>query len=280
MLVAVEHNANHNDLLQAAWALAPAQFATALRRAGWEGRQDGVGSQAMFELLVGLHQLKDRGRRIDIVAFNGARDDEQRERFKHLPDQGPHEAAQAENIRRAAEAGRYDHVLVLVGNLHARKQPVTRRGVSFEPMAMRLAPAAAITSLNMAGAGGTKWNCVLKPGARLQPGQPLPPDLLDCGSHRPAVIPIFSGRPSSAWAPCRVPKTIPPTTASTGWARSTVLLPQCRGRSVAGQTFTSILPMLAPRNRSRNASGIASIPSRTVSRLVTLPAAIQPPMSR
>lgn len=183
VLVAVEHNANHNDLLQAAWALPAAQFATELRRTGWEGRKDGVGSQAMFELLVRLHQLKDRGRRIDIVAFNGARDDEQRERFKHLPGQGPHEAAQAENIRRAAEARRYDHVLVLVGNLHARKQPVTRGKVSFEPMAMRLAPAAAITSLIMAGAGGTSWNCRLKPGAKLQPGQPLPPDSMDCGSH-------------------------------------------------------------------------------------------------
>jgi hypothetical protein len=183
LLVAVEHNANHNDLLQAAWALPAAQFAAALRRTGWEGRQDGVGSQAMFELLVSLHQLKDRGRRIDIVAFNGARDDEQRERFKHLPGQGPHEAAQAENIRRAAEARPYNHVLVLVGNLHARKQPVTRGGVSFEPMAMRLAPAAAITSLKMAGAGGTQWNCRLRPGAQLQPGQPPPPGSMDCGSH-------------------------------------------------------------------------------------------------
>jgi hypothetical protein len=183
VLVAVEHNSNHNDLLQAAWALPSAQFATALRRTGWEGRKDGVGSQAMFELMVRLHQLKERGRRIDVVAFNGARDDEQRERFKHLPGQGPHEAAQAENVRRAAQARPYDHVLVLVGNLHARKQPVTRGGVSFEPMAMRLAPAAAITSLNMAGAAGTTWNCRLKPGVKLQPGQPLPQGSLDCGSH-------------------------------------------------------------------------------------------------
>jgi hypothetical protein len=183
ILVAVEHNSNMNHLLQAAWALPAAQFAAALRRIGWEGRQDGVGSEAMFELMVRLHALKDGGRRIDIVAFNGARDDAQRERFKHLPDQGPHEAAQAENIRSAAEARPYDHVLVLVGELHARKQPVTRRGVSFEPMAMRLAPAAAITPLNMAAAAGTKWNCRLKPGAQLRPGQPLPPGSMDCGSH-------------------------------------------------------------------------------------------------
>jgi hypothetical protein len=195
ILVAVEHNANQNDLFQAAWALPPAQYAAALRKIGWEGRQDGVGSQAMFELLVRLHQLKQKGRRIDTVAFNGARDEAQRERFRHLPDQGPHEAAQAENIRLAAEAGRYDHVLVLVGNLHARKQPVARRGVSFEPMAMRLAPAAAITSLNMAAAAGTHWNCVLKPGMQLQPGQPLPPGSLDCGSRLVPSRPDLHRRP-------------------------------------------------------------------------------------
>lgn len=183
VLVAVELNSNQDALLQAAWALPAARFPAALLRIGWEGRKDGVGSQAMFELMVGLHRLKERGRRIDIVTFNGARDDAQRERFKHLPGQGPHEAAQAENIRRAADAGRYDHVLVLVGNLHARKQPVARGEVTFEPMAMRLAPAASITSLNMAGAGGTQWNCRLKPGLKLQPGQPLPPDSMDCGSH-------------------------------------------------------------------------------------------------
>ncbi|HEX8062893.1 MAG TPA: hypothetical protein VF535_06725, partial [Allosphingosinicella sp.] len=143
VLVGVEHNATDDPALQAAWSLPDAQFPAALRALGWAGRKDGVASQAMFELLLRLHRLKERGRRIDVVAFNGARDAEQRERFKDLPGQGPHEAAQAENVRRAAEAKRYDHVLVLVGNLHARKQPVTRGGMSFEPMAMRLAPAGA-----------------------------------------------------------------------------------------------------------------------------------------
>ncbi|HEX8241672.1 MAG TPA: hypothetical protein VF574_18190 [Allosphingosinicella sp.] len=183
ILVAVELNATDDPALQAAWSLPGAQFAPALRAIGWAGRRDGVASQAMFELIVRLHRLKGQGRRIDVVAFSGARDDEQRERFKDLPGQGPHEAAQAENIRRAAEAKRYDHVLVLVGNLHARKQPLTRGEVSFEPMAMRLAPAASVTSLDMAGGAGTMWNCLLKPGVQLQPGQPLPPDAMDCGSH-------------------------------------------------------------------------------------------------
>jgi hypothetical protein len=183
VLVGVEHEATDDPALQAAWALPDAQFPAALRARGWAGREDGVGSQAMFALLVRLHQLKSQGLSIDVVAFNSLVDDDQRARFKDLPGQGPHEAAQAENIRRSADARRYDHVLVLVGNLHARKQPVTRGAVSFEPMAMRLAPAAAITSLKMDGAAGTTWNCLLKPGAVLQPGKPLPPGSLDCGSH-------------------------------------------------------------------------------------------------
>jgi hypothetical protein len=211
VLVGVEHESADDPALQAAWSLPHAQFPAALRRRGWAGRQDGVASEAMFALLVRLHRLKDQGRRIDVVAFNSVRDDDQRDRFRDLPGQGPHEAAQAENVRRAAEGKSYDHVLVLVGNLHARKQPVTRGGVSFEPMAMRLAPATAITSLNMVGAAGTMWNCLLKPGAELQPGKPLPPNSMDCASHA------------------------------------------ARGHPDLHQIFTSILPVLAPRNKSRKA---------------------------
>ena len=183
LLVAIEHQAPENDALQAAWKLPESRFASALRLTGWKGRNDGVASEAMFELLTRLHALKSAGRRIDVVGFNGARDDIQRERFKALPGQGPHEAAQAENIRLAAEAKAYDHVLVLVGNLHARKQPVIRGGVSFEPMAMRLAPPNAVTSLVMTHGPGSTYSCRLKPGAVLDPGKPLPANSLDCSNH-------------------------------------------------------------------------------------------------
>lgn len=183
LLVAVEHQATDNAALQAAWRLPTAGFPAALRRTGWAGRQDGVASEAMFAMLTRLHALKSRGRRIDVVAFNGIRDELQGMRFRDLPGQGPHEAAQAENIRAAAEGRPYDHILVLVGNLHARKQPVEGRGAVYEPMAMRLAPAAAVTSLNMAHAGGSMWNCLMKPGIAAEPGKPLPPGALDCASH-------------------------------------------------------------------------------------------------
>jgi hypothetical protein len=137
----------------------------------------------MLHLLVRLHSLKDEGQSIGIVAFNGARDDVQRDRFKSLPGQGGHEAAQAENIRDAAQANSYDYVLVLTGNLHARKQEVESRGFTYKPMAMMLASADQVVSLNMEAANGTSWNCLLKPGHEPPPGKPILADAIDCGVH-------------------------------------------------------------------------------------------------
>jgi hypothetical protein len=194
LLIGIEQQASDNAALQQAWSLPDGQFAAALRRTGWAGRLDGVASRAMFGLLLKLHALKARGRAIDVVAFNGFRDDAQRRRFADLPAQGPHEAAQAENIRRAAESGRYDHVLILVGNLHARKTPVGDGAAAFRPMAMQLAPAAEITSLNMRASGGSMWNCLARPGARLEPGKPIPPSAIDCGSHDTGRSPVDLGR--------------------------------------------------------------------------------------
>jgi len=183
VLVAVEHDAIHNPAFQAAWSLQPSQFEAALRLAGWKGREDGVTSEAMFQLLVRLHSLKDAGGLISIVAFNGARDEAQRERFKALPGQGPHEAAQAENIRVASRQRRYDHVLVLVGNLHARKREIGREGYTFKPMAMTLAPPDEIVTLNMAAAKGTSWDCVLKPGYKRTAGKKIMAGDIECGVH-------------------------------------------------------------------------------------------------
>src|SRR5207237_9603337 len=66
------------------------------------------------------------------------------------------------------------------------------------------------------------------------------------------------------------------------------LLRTCRGRRreqeqrkrQSPHRRTSIFPVLPPLNRPRKASGIASIPSCTVSRDLTAPEAIQPPISR
>lgn len=149
----------------------------------WKGRNDGNGSRATLEMLVRLHGLEQQGRSVTLVAFSGARNEGQRVRWQGLPGQGAHEAAQADNIRMAADAGRYDRVLVLVGNLRARKRTVTRGDTTFEPVAMRLAPAAQVTSVLLTYSAGTAWGCSLRPGFAMQPGKPLPDDAMDCTAH-------------------------------------------------------------------------------------------------
>jgi hypothetical protein len=183
VLLGVEHNATDDAALQAAWNGPADRFETALAETGWAGRQDGVASEAMFALLVKAHELKERGLPISVVAFNGIKSADQASRFADLAGQGPHEAAQAENIAEAASSGDYDRVLVLVGSFHARKDEVERSGLRFEPMARRLARSGTTISLEMRYGPGTSWNCILKPGAALVPGQPLPPDAMDCANH-------------------------------------------------------------------------------------------------
>ena len=184
ILVAVEHGVANNRAFQAAWLLPDAEFQAAITKVGWAGRRDGVASIAMLDLLVRLHRLKAAGRSVAIVAFNGTLDDDQRRRFAHLPGQGPHEAAQAENIRKAANAQRFDRVLVLSGNFHAWKKPVGEGAAAFRPMAMQLAAPGEVVSLNMITAGGTMWTCMLRPDVQRDKAKPIPEDAIECGNHR------------------------------------------------------------------------------------------------
>ena len=159
LLIAIEFSRYHNGALQSAWNADGAQFEALLLKAGWRGRRDGVGSEAMFVMLRDLHHLRMQGYSIDITAFNGpAADEQQQARFADLLGQGPHEAVQAENIAIAARAGSYDRVLVLVGSLHAMKQPHNVGSGLFDPMARRLEAYGSVLSLDMKHAGGTSWN--------------------------------------------------------------------------------------------------------------------------
>lgn len=183
ILVGIEFHATLDGQLQAAWQLPDVEFRKQLSTIGWAGRTDGVASHAMFDLLLRLHSLKDKGAAIDIVAFSGPRDIAQQVRFERLPRQGPHEAAQAENIANAAKKAAYDVVLVLVGDFHARRRMVGEGPDQFEPMALRLAPSGRLVSLQLRHAGGTSWNCQLKPGLQLRPGDPIPADAIACGAY-------------------------------------------------------------------------------------------------
>lgn len=194
VLLAVEHSSFYNPGLQDAWRLAHDAFRAALSHLGWRGQDDGVASEAMLMLVTSAHSLKEKGAAIDIVAFNGTRDDAQRARFANLPSQGPHEAAQAENIAEAAARNDYDRVIVLVGGLHAATAPLSIGGPEFEPMAMRLRVYGTVLSLAMQHAGGTSWNCQLRPGARPAPGKAVTSDMIACGAF-PAGAEGSSDRP-------------------------------------------------------------------------------------
>ncbi|MDF2637455.1 MAG: hypothetical protein K0R64_439 [Novosphingobium lindaniclasticum] len=181
VLVAIEQNARDNAALQDAWRLPTARFGQALRLVGWIGRKDGIASEAMFGMVVHLHALKTTGLPIDIVAFNS--DSAQEKHFPHLAGQGAHEAAQAENIHAATIRGRYDQVLILVGNVHARRARHGEGAGSFDFMAARLAALGRVVTLNTRYAAGTAWNCLAKPGVTFTPGHPPPSDAIECGNH-------------------------------------------------------------------------------------------------
>lgn len=182
VLVAVKLDASTNVRLQELWQSPVSGFRERVIRdlPGFAGRLDGVGSEAMLDLIDGLHALSKSGRKIDVVAFNGARDAAQAQRWSRLPHQAAHEAEQAENIATAAEEKPRDTVLVLVGNAHAQKGPIEFSGLRYEPMAMRLVASGPIVSLNEIYASGTTWNCLIR---RSSGDKGAAGTTSDCGNH-------------------------------------------------------------------------------------------------
>lgn len=186
VLLAIEFSATSNDAFQRAWSAPPEKFRETVFRElpQWGKRNDGVASEAMLAMLQRLHLLKSSGRRIDIVAFNGAKNDTQRAAFADLPGQEPHEAAQAANIRIASMAADYRHVVILAGGLHAKKSPSTIRAVEMRPMAMMLSYPQQVVSLRMHSTGGEAWYCTLREDVQLKPDTAVTHELLDCSGHK------------------------------------------------------------------------------------------------
>jgi len=192
ILVAVELPSRTDPQLQRLWQSPANGFADRVIAdlPGFSGRDDGVASRAMLEMLEHLHLLRSSGKNIDVVAFDRARDDAQVQRWRMLPGQGAREVEQAENITTAASAKSYDLVLVLTGNGHARKLLDDRTEVPYEPMAMRLARSGSLVSLRQTFGTGTEWNCILQ----------------HCGMHgkigpvpaRPMRVGLWS-KPRSDW---------------------------------------------------------------------------------
>ncbi|HET7606900.1 MAG TPA: hypothetical protein VFK28_12640 [Sphingomicrobium sp.] len=197
VLVGVELSSSGNSTLQQLWDSPTEGFAQRLqdRLPDFAHRQDGVGSEAMLHMLERLHALTRAGMKIDVVAFNS--DPAQEKRWAELPGQGAHEAGQAANIAAAAEKKNYDDILILVGNAHAQKKPIEFRDSTYKPMAMQLARAGPVLSLDETFGSGTAWNCIVKPRADRRSGEPISQSDIDCGSHETGMASADSVQPKA-----------------------------------------------------------------------------------
>jgi hypothetical protein len=202
VLVAIEHDAQRDAALQTLWAEPHEGFAERLLSATrWAGRQDGVASVAMRDMLQFLHAKRSQGAAISVTAFNGFRDDAQHSRLQTPGSQTGHERAQAENIAAAAERGRYDIVLVLVGSLHARRAMLQLGDFRVLPMAMHLSSRGSIVSLQMISGGGSSWICTDRAGARPIAGETVGPEPLYCGAQVVRDRGLVTGAPMIALGP-------------------------------------------------------------------------------
>lgn len=180
LLLAVEFPNVFNAQLQTAWASSD-NFKKILLGAlpsAYPLGVDGAISEAVIEMLSYVRDLRKLGIDIDVVGFAGPKGSEQTEKFQALPMQEQFEAFQAENIREGASKRAYGQVVVLVGNLHARKNVSV--GPSYETMAMKLAPPKQVISLDVRYSGGTAYNCQL-PRNQTPSAGPIDLSAMVCG---------------------------------------------------------------------------------------------------
>ncbi|MFP3944123.1 MAG: hypothetical protein ACLFWF_09525 [Alphaproteobacteria bacterium] len=136
-------------------------------------KEIGSNSKAVFELMEQFRQWRQAGLPLSITAF------QRKVEYDPAEGQTPHEKGMAASLREAAAQMPDALVLVLVGNIHARKKPYGGDAVpAFVPMAMHL-PQEKTLALVAVHKGGTARNCRM-----LEPGK------LDCvpAERRPSVL--------------------------------------------------------------------------------------------
>ncbi len=123
----------------------------------WNGLPDGRTSVAMLELIEDIRKKRRQGCDLEIVAFDSAPHGPARERDM------------AETLVARFRQGEYAQLVVLVGNLHARRT----RGVPWDPewtpMAAHMVEKLEVVTLDFRSASGEAWNCRNDPP--------------DCGPH-------------------------------------------------------------------------------------------------
>jgi hypothetical protein len=112
---------------------------------------DGRTSVAMWKMIERLRALRTAGLNISVTTL-------QRATTATAASQTPHEVGMANSLSEAFGAGECDVAIVLIGNLHARREPVAGSSATFEPMAMHL-PADITLTLDAVAGAGEAWNC-------------------------------------------------------------------------------------------------------------------------
>lgn len=124
---------------------------------------DGRTSVSMLELMESLRQLKMAGRDISIMPFQPS------SRMRDLP-QSFYELEMGYLLSQAAVERPQARVLVLVGNIHARKTAIADIPEIGLPAAAHL-PASETISLYVVQQGGEAWNCAPTCGANPVPAR-------------------------------------------------------------------------------------------------------------
>lgn len=127
-----------------------------LLRGFFDGTEWGLSSQAFLDLFIRLRELREAGADIQMVGFKT-------EQPVGDASQTPYEKGLAMGLRRASTANPDARVLVLVGNLHARKEPYPALGdrPGFDPMVMHL-PEEDVLTFDISHAGGDAHLCSAK----------------------------------------------------------------------------------------------------------------------
>lgn len=153
--VGLEMPESDKPLLDFVMAAPDEESAARILRAGDFGdlrRDDGRHSQAMFDMILGFWRLKAAGHDIALHPF-AARMSVIRGRA-----QAWWELEMAYGMSRPLVDRPQARLLILVGNLHARKTPLDRWPDVGLPAAAHLHAADTLT-LNVAQQGGDAWNC-------------------------------------------------------------------------------------------------------------------------
>ena len=121
-----------------------------LQTGAWGGtHQWGATSIAMFRLVERVRILREHGRRISLAHFMPVVTGE-------VP-QSTYETLTADELNKIAARNPNAIVVVLTGNIHARRTELTSMD-SVMPAVAHL-PASDVLSFNMRGSGGAAWNC-------------------------------------------------------------------------------------------------------------------------